>query len=243
MIKAYFISDLHIGANETEEEHQKQTHVLRFLDEIEKDATHLYIVGDLFDFWFEYKYVIPKKYFDFLYRFKRLTDRGVEINYLAGNHDFFLGRFFDEMIGMKTWLDDYEFELGGKNFYLFHGDGVAKKDTGYRFLKRVFRNKFNQKIFRWLHPDFGFRFARFISGSSRVYTNRLVLKDVEDYKEYAEKQFDRGFDYVLMGHKHNPLVYEKNDHKYLNLGDWLVNFSYAEFDGNNLELKYYPLKK
>jgi len=239
MIKAYFISDLHLGANNpTEDENQKL--FIKFLDQISETATHLYIVGDLFDFWFEYKYVIPKKYFVILHKLKGLVDKGIEINYLAGNHDFYMGSFFSESLKIKTWQDEFTFSLGGKRFYLWHGDGLAKKDAGYRFLKKILRNKYNIKIFRWLHPDWGFPFARFVSGSSRKYTNQINNeRDETDYIDFAEKKFDEGYDYVMMGHRHNPLVHEKNEHMYINLGDWIIKFSYAEFDGKKLRLKYY----
>ena len=121
----------------------------------------MYIVGDLFDFWYEYKKYIPKIYFSFLYKFKILVDKGIEIHYLAGNHDFFLGEFFDREIGIKTWIDEYEFSLNGKNFYIWHGDGLGKKDVGYRIIKKIMRSRVNQKIFSWIHPDVGFFIARF----------------------------------------------------------------------------------
>jgi len=235
-LKAYFISDMHIGSHHDQNEVEKQQKILSFLNEIEKDATHLYLVGDVFDFWFEYRYVIPKQYFEFLFKFRQMSDAGIEIHYLAGNHDFALSRFFDKHIGVKTWDDIYEF----KSFYLFHGDGVAKADVGYRFLKRILRNSFNQKIFKLLHPDFGIPFARLISGSSRKYTNHIPeLRDESDYIEFAEKQFSLGADFVLMGHRHNPLQHERNGKKYINPGDWIKYKSYAEFDGGQLSLKYY----
>jgi len=239
LIKAYFISDLHIGVDCSEEEKQRQKKILEFLNTISKDATHLYIVGDLFDFWYEYKKVIPKKYFDFLYILKSMTNRGVEIHYLAGNHDFYLGNFFDEYMNVKTWQDEYTFKLAGKKFYLLHGDGLAKRDKSYRFLKRVLRNKTNNRIFRWLHPDFGIPFARFISGSSRNYTRNINLQDEEDYKEFAKKQFSNGYDFVLLGHRHIPLEYKNDNHIYINLGEWFEANSYAVFDGNELKLAYY----
>lgn len=238
-IKAYFISDLHIDIRRTEEEIAKQKKILDFFRTISNDATHLYIVGDLFDFWFEYKYVIPKKYFAFLYLLKEMTNKGIEIHYLAGNHDFALGHFFNEYLNIKTYFNEYEFELSGKRFYLFHGDGIAKRDVGYRILKGILRNPFNQRIFGWLHPDFGVPLARLISGSSRKYTNQLNhLRDESDYIGFAEKKFSEGYDYILMGHRHNPLVYNKNGRKYINLGDWITKYSYAVFDGLNLDLNH-----
>lgn len=213
---------------------------MQFLDIMANDATHVYIVGDLFDFWYEYKNVIPKKYFNFLYKFKLMTEGGVEMHYLAGNHDFYLGQFFDNYINIKTWPDEYEFSLNNKNFFIWHGDGLGRKDGGYRFLKKIMRSKVNQKIFRFLHPDYGVTFARWVSGSSRKYTSQLNhLRDESDYFEFAEKQFKRGVDYVLMGHRHNPLEHKVGNKKYINLGDWITCFSYAVFDGKDLELKYF----
>jgi len=162
------------------------------------------------------------------------------MHYLAGNHDFFLGEFFDRYLNIKTWQDEYTFTLGDKNFYLWHGDGLGKKDGGYRFLKKIMRNKTNLKLFRLLHPDFGISFARFVSGSSRSYTNNLNHKrDESDYFKFAEARFADGYDYVLMGHRHNPLVHQMERKKYINLGDWLSFCSYAFFDGKELKLKYY----
>ncbi len=239
MIKAYFISDLHIGVDNSDKEKQRQKKILEFLRIISNDATHLYIVGDLFDFWYEYKQVIPKKYFDFLHILKSMTLKNVEMHYLAGNHDFYLGKFFDEYLNIKTWQDEYTFELGGKKFFLLHGDGLAKRDKSYRFLKRVLRNKTNNRIFRWLHPDLGIPFARVVSGSSRNFTRNINLQDENDYKEFAEEQFAGGYDYVLLGHRHIPLEYEKENHIYINLGEWFESNSYAIFDGNELKLDYY----
>lgn len=239
-IKAYFISDLHLGAKDDRDEHIKQQRFLEFLKRILGDATHFYIVGDLFDFWFEYKYVIPKHYFAFLHEFKRLSDQGVEMHYLAGNHDFALNSFFRDVLGIQTWLNEYEFELGARKFYLFHGDGIAKNDIGYRFLKRILRSKINQHIFKAIHPDVGIALAHLASGSSRKYTNQMnQLRDEGDYKEFAERQFARGIDYVIMGHRHNPLVHEVQGKKYINLGDWIENFTYAVFDGSEISLRYF----
>jgi UDP-2,3-diacylglucosamine hydrolase len=240
MVKAYFLSDIHLGTEDSTDEITRQNIFLNFLNEIKKDATHIYLVGDVFDFWFEYKYVVPKKYFEILYCFKSLTEKGIKLYYLAGNHDFSLGTFFDKYLNIKTYHDEYSFELAGKKFYLWHGDGLGKKDGGYRFLKKIMRSGLNQRLFRFLHPDFGIPFARFVSGSSRHYTNQLNhLRDESDYFEFAEKQFLNGSDYVMMGHRHNPLVHQVGEKKYINLGDWINHFSYAFFDGNSLQLKKY----
>jgi len=244
MIKAYFFSDIHLGAEESAAENEKQKIFLQFINEIQKDATHICIVGDLFDFWFEYKYVVPKKYFEILYHLKKLTEKGIETHYLAGNHDFYLGHFFDQYLNIKTYQDECILDIAGKKFYLWHGDGLGKKDGGYRLLKKIVRNRVNQRIFKFLHPDFGIPLARKISGSSRKYTNQLNhLRDESDYVKFAEKQFEKGFDYVMLGHRHNPLEHKNGNKKYLNLGDWIENFTYAVFNGETLELKYFKESK
>lgn len=238
MSLTYFISDIHLGANTEHEEKERVLKFLNFLKEIEEKAHRLFIVGDLFDFWFEYKYVIPKRYFSVLHQLKRFQEKNIEVHYLTGNHDFWLGEFFSTEMGIVTHENDWYGDIGGKKFYLYHGDGIAKRDSGYRFLKKVLRNRINLKFYRWLHPDIGIPFARFVSGSSRHYTNRIDLMDNDDYLEFARSKFKEGFDFVLMGHRHNPLEVEENSKKYINLGDWLVHFSYAVFDDKKLVLKY-----
>ncbi len=238
-MQAYFISDLHIGANQSNVEFERQKFILSFLRQIKENATHLFIVGDLFDFWFEYKQVIPKKYFRFLVLFDEMIQNGIKIYYLAGNHDFALGQFFKNELGIGTFQDHFEIELSGRRFFLLHGDGIDSGDRGYRILKRILRNPTNQKLFRLIHPDLGIPLARLISGSSRHYSQRMPPKNEQDYYRFAEAKFTEGFDYVIMGHRHNPLIHRVGDHLYINLGDWLVNNTYALFDGSNLNLHYY----
>ena len=235
----YFISDIHLGAKSEKEEKDRVTKFLNFLKEIENKAQKIFIVGDLFDFWFEYKYVIPKRYFSVLHQLKKFQEKNIEVHYFTGNHDFWLGDFFSTEMGIIIHENDWSGTIDGKKFYLYHGDGIAKKDSGYRFMKKILRNKTNLKIYRWLHPDIGIPFARFISGSSRHYTDRIDLNDNDDYIEFARGKFEEGYDYVMMGHRHNPLEINENGKKYINLGDWLVHFSYAVFDGKEIILRYY----
>lgn len=240
-MKAYFISDLHLGAHEIENPQAQEEAVNRFLSFMAQDATHLFIVGDFFDFWFEYRTVIPKDYFPVLCRLQQFSQKGIRLYYLAGNHDFALGTFFDRYLQMQTADDTLSIELGGKKFFLFHGDGIERGDKGYRFLKRILRSRLNQKLFRLIHPDFGIRLAKKVSGTSRKYsTINNKLRSEEEYFEFAQKRFAEGYDYVIMGHRHNPLIFEEKGKKYVNLGDWITNYSYAVFDGNDLHLRYWP---
>jgi len=230
----YFISDLHLS----KESPERTQRFIKFLRHIENKTSIIFFVGDLFDFWFEYKYTIPKHYFSILNQFVRLRDKNIEIHYLPGNHDFWLGQFFKDELGIQTYDNEWTGELFGKKFYLFHGDGVAKRDIGYRFLRRILRNKINLRLFRLIHPDWGIPFARWVSGSSRHYTQNLNLDDHSDYIEFARERFAEGFDYVIMGHRHNPLLHKENENVYINLGDWLYHNSYAVFDGSNVQIKY-----
>ena len=236
----YFISDVHLGELPPALEAKRVKLFVDFLHRLEEDAERIFFVGDLFDFWFEYESVIPKKHFATLHQLARMHDRHIEMHYLPGNHDFWLGSFFDRELGIKTYADDWTGVIDGKTFYLYHGDGIAKKDVGYRILRRFLRHPWNIRIFRWLHPDIGIPLARYVSGSSRQYTNRIKLNDHSDYIDYARIKFEQGFDYVIMGHRHKPFEYKENGRKYINLGDWLENFSYAVFDGSDLQIAYAP---
>ena len=240
-MKAYFISDLHLGAREIEDKEKQEKLFGDFLRHIESNASHLFIVGDFFDFWYEYRTVIPKQYFPVLCTLQRFHEKGIQMHYLAGNHDFALGQFFDRYLNIRTYSDDLSITLVGKKFYLFHGDGLEKKDRGYRLLKRILRSRTNQKLFRLIHPDFGIRLAKLVSGTSRKYnTTDNQSRSEEEYFAFAEERFAEGYDYVIMGHRHNPLVYEKEGKKYVNLGDWIYHYSYAVFDGEDLQLKFWP---
>ena len=234
----YFISDVHLGETEEQFEKLRVKQFVNFLKEIEKTASAVFFIGDLFDFWFEYKYVIPKKHFVIIHQLAIMREKKIAITYLAGNHDFWLGSFFDKELGIVTVNEEWTGKIAGKRFFLYHGDGIAKKDGGYRILKRILRNPLSIKLYQWIHPDWGIPFARFISGSSRQYTNRIDLSDHSDYIDFAKRQFDEGYDFVIMGHRHNPYEYEENGKKYINLGDWLHYFSYAVFNGKTLEIRY-----
>lgn len=239
MGRTYFISDVHLGAKQGDEENKNRKRFLDFLASIEDDAERIFFVGDLFDFWFEYKFAIPKHHFDVLHQLAKFRDKNIPMVYLAGNHDFWLGEFFDRELNMETVNDEWCGEIDGKQVYLFHGDGVAKKDVGYRILKKILRNKTNIHIFRWLHPDLGFPLSRYVSGTSRHYTNHIVLNDHTDYIDFARDRFAEGYDYVIMGHRHNPFEHDENGRKYVNLGDWLFNFSYATMENGELTLRFH----
>ncbi|MEK6572634.1 MAG: UDP-2,3-diacylglucosamine diphosphatase, partial [Bacteroidota bacterium] len=226
-MKTYFVSDAHLGVNEREIERQKERELIRFFDLVESDGKQLFILGDLFDFWFEYRTVIPKGYHRVLAKLSELVEKGIEINYLAGNHDFWLGNFFEEDIGMHVFAEPFGITIGNAKFFLHHGDGLAQKDLGYRIMKKILRNRLNIKLYSWLHPDLGIGLARFSSRKSRNYTSQKDFGEVDGMLSFAAKKIAEGFQYVVMGHNHQPVYENVGDGFYVNLGDWISHYTYG----------------
>lgn len=238
MKPVYFVSDIHLGAPSLEPsfEDKRRAELQRFFDKISLEGSRMVIVGDLFDFWYEYKHVIPKKYFWLYVKLRELVDRGIAVDYIAGNHDFYLGEFFSKSVGLAVHQDGFSEEIGGRKFLVVHGDGLALKDGGYRMLKRILRNHLVQSLIKWVHPDVGFGLARAFSKKSREYTTSKDFGETDGMMMYAEKKLKEGYDYVVMGHNHVPKYERFGGGVYVNLGDWLGNFTYAIFDGNEMQL-------
>lgn len=237
MSHAYFISDAHLGAGDSAAENLKEQKLLSFFDHVASTGDRLFIVGDLFDFWFEYRTVIPRGYTRILSGLSRLKESGVEIHYIAGNHDSWMRDYFPTELGVPIHFDHLEYRIGGKRFFIEHGDGIARQDSGYRFLKRIFRNRINIFLYSLLHPDIGVPLAKWVSSLSRGHTTKRGQPDDSDYFARAQQKFREGFDYVLFAHLHFP-IFKKNDHNiYVNLGDWMEHFTYAAFDGKELSLE------
>jgi UDP-2,3-diacylglucosamine hydrolase len=234
--KTYFFSDVHLGLGPKDDDRKREQRVIRFLDTVKHDGEELFILGDLFDYWFEYRSVVPKGYFRLFAKLSELRYRGVQIYYLAGNHDFWLKDYLTEELGIQVFPDPIERTIGGKKFYLHHGDGLLENDTGYRILKRVLRNKVNIFLFSLVHPDLTSWIARWSSRKSRAYTSKKTFEG-NDMVEFAKKKIDEGFDVVIMGHNHKSLFRELGRGVYVNLGDWLDENTYAVFDGTKIQLK------
>lgn len=245
MKPVYFISDIHLGAPSLSEEQEmkRKNELLKFFHKVANDGSRMIIVGDLFDFWFEYKSVIPKDYFWIYSKLKEMTDSEIPVDYVAGNHDFFLGEFFSKSVGLRVYPDGFSEEINGKKFLIVHGDGLALKDSGYRMLKRILRNDFVNSTIRWIHPDIGFRLAKAFSRKSREYTSGKDFGEVDGMILFAEKKIDEGYDYVVMGHNHVPRLEHFGKGAYVNLGDWLKNFTYGIFDGNDMQLLKWELER
>jgi len=235
----YFLSDVHLGQPKSTNDEERKEKLFAFGDKIAKPGNHFFLLGDLFDFWFEWKKVIPKRHFKVLREIAGWADKGLNLYYLPGNHDFRLGGFLQDELGFRTFKDTLDFTASGKKFHLFHGDGLMKSDSGYRFLKRVFRNRFNQWMFLLFHPDWGISLAEWSSNTSRgVQENRNPYEHTTDYADYAREKINgEGFDYVIMGHTHLPLQEEIEGGIYINTGNWYKDFTYAVFRENKLSLE------
>ena len=239
MTRVYFFSDVHLGIDTPEVERTKESKLLSLLDEIRDRGTHLYIVGDLFDFWFEYKYVIPRGFSRTLAALGSIVEAGVKVTYLVGNHDFAIGTFFSNDLEITVEKGDLTVEHDGKTFYLFHGDGLAQNDSGYRLLRRVIRHPLARKGFSLLHPSVGFRFARLFSHGSRDYTSRKFYGETDGMRIDAERRIRDGIDFVIMGHRHLPILERIDRGWYVNLGDWLSHDSYAVYENDGIQLLTY----
>jgi UDP-2,3-diacylglucosamine hydrolase len=236
MQSTFFISDVHLGSSSAKKERIKEKRLISFLEYVAQNGERLFIVGDLFDFWFEYRSVIPKGYTGILCALSQLSDLGKEMHYIAGNHDFWMKDYLNKEFGIQIHFDELYYTINGKRFYLFHGDGIAKHDWGYRLLKRIFRNKFNIFLYSLVHPDLGIPLAKWVSSLSRQHTQPDGPPEDIDYIEKALEKFEEGCDYAIFGHLHYPKFQQFGQKVYVNLGDWIENFTYAEYDGTELKL-------
>ena len=233
----YFISDVHLGLGSSEEEREKELRLVKFLDHLPNDASQLFIVGDLFDAWFEYRTVIPKGFHRLFVALEDLSSKGVLIHYLAGNHDYWIRDFFPEHLGMKTYHDAFDIVVDGKKIHIHHGDGLASNDTGYRILKKILRNRLNIWLYSWLHPDIGIPLARSSSRKSRHHTSSKTFGEDDNMVRYAQEKINEGYDFVIMGHRHQPVRKELGSGIYINLGDWITHNTYAELQNGEIALK------
>jgi UDP-2,3-diacylglucosamine hydrolase len=242
--KVYFISDLHLGLPTNPKSLIREKLLVNLLDEIKINAHTIYFVGDVFDFWWEYKYVVPKGFIRFLGKIAELTDAGIKINFFTGNHDVWMKSYLTDEIGVKILHQEISIDIAGKKFFIAHGDGLGPGDTGYKILKKIFTNRFLQWCYSRLHPNFSFQIANSWSKNRRKKEKYIEFKgESELLIQFAkEKLTIEHFDYFIFGHRHFPAIIDlKPNSKYINIGDWLINFTYVEFDGT--EIKQYTYKK
>ena len=237
MSKQYlFISDIHLGLQSKEVEKEKEKLLVKFLEFAESNCDELFIVGDLFDYWFEYKRVYQKGYFRTLTALKNLTDKGIKVHYFIGNHDFLHRDFFEKEIGAVMYKDAVSFSLIGKKFFIGHGDGMVENDMGYKILKWVLRNTVTQWMYSMLHPDFGIWLASRTSKSSREFTTKKDYGKVDGLFEAARKKIDQGSDYVIFGHLHKKVFAKYNNGSYINLGSWLDEPCYGIYNEQGFKI-------
>ncbi|MCF7824507.1 MAG: UDP-2,3-diacylglucosamine diphosphatase [Candidatus Marinimicrobia bacterium] len=246
--KAYFLSDIHLRFQVDDVERERRRELFKLLDQIKEEGATLFIVGDWFDFYFEYGSVVTQSYFDVYSKMHELAEAGINIHYFAGNHDYWLGDFMKHAVGVKTYLHDQIIEFGGKRIYFHHGDGLDATDVGYQRLKAVIRHPFFIWFFKWLvHPNIGHWLARKASRHSRkTYsgeTPEYLLNEIRKNYALAEDKFAEGVDYMITGHIHFPKLKMFGKNCFLTIGDFIKYFSYGYFDGLNLSLKQWPVKQ
>ncbi|HPE35207.1 MAG TPA: UDP-2,3-diacylglucosamine diphosphatase [Bacteroidales bacterium] len=248
--KIYFASDFHFGIPDRNSSLRREEKFVRWLDRVKADAEEIFLMGDLFDFWFEYKTVVPKGYVRLLGKLAEISDAGIPLHFFRGNHDMWAFDYLEKEVGIKLYRQPVIREFAGKKFFLAHGDALGRGDNGYKLIKYIFERKINRFLFRWIHPDIGVRLGLFWSGRSR-YAN--IIKEEKEARESIQPDFQKsrlaGFcrdylhsgehiDYFIFGHWHvaniEPL---ENGSFYIHLGDWLTRYTYGIFDGEKFELK------
>ncbi|NME70020.1 UDP-2,3-diacylglucosamine diphosphatase [Flammeovirga aprica] len=245
MGKVYFASDFHLGTPSLEESQKREKKICRWLDMAAKDADHIYLIGDLFDFWFEYRFAIPKGFLRFQGKLAELVDKGVKISIFTGNHDMWMFDYFEKELGIKVIREPIDVEIYGKKFHVGHGDGLGPGDYSYKFLKKVFANKLCQWLFGFLHPTIGIGIASTWSRHSRASGAKkehgFTTKEKEFIWVYCQEQQAKKYrDYYIFGHRHLPLELDLDQGgKYINTGEWLSYDTYATFDGEKVELLTY----
>lgn len=236
----YFISDLHLGRHSKELEARKRAYLTALFKQVRTQQADLIINGDLFDFWFDYHTVIPKKCYWVCYELSKLAEAGITIHMVSGNHDFWMFTFFQEEMGVIMHHEPFELTLHGKRFFIAHGDGMAAKDHMYRMLRRVIRHPVSTFLYRWVHPDFGIWFADVFSkrGGKKHEKKNQKIKPA-DYHPVAQNYLQAGYDVVVFGHTHAPEIIEFPEGLYLNIGNWIEDFSYGALQDCHLELRFW----
>jgi UDP-2,3-diacylglucosamine hydrolase len=240
----YFVSDAHLGSLLEKDPRSHELKLVRWLDMVRKDAEKIYLMGDIFDFWYEYKTVVPKGFVRLLGKLAEMTDAGIEIHFFIGNHDLWTFGYLENEIGLKVHFEPIIMEHNGRNFFLAHGDGLIKSDMKFNFLRRMFHSKFTQRLFGCVPP---------LIGQTLGYTwskqNRKKITDEDNYQGEDKEElvvFAKNYqskphiNYFVFGHRHIDLNLKlKNDAQVIILGDFVNIFSYGVFDGKDFILEYF----
>ena len=244
--KVFFLSDFHLGAPNPEGSLEREKLIVRFLDEVKEEAFAIFIVGDIFDFWYEYKKVVPKGYVRLLGKLAELSDSGIHLHFFIGNHDMWMKDYFQSELNMAVYYEPKEFTFNSKQFYIGHGDGLGPGDHGYKALKKLFRNPFCQWLFGIVPPKLGIGVADYFSQKSRGGAEHKEEEFLGEEKEWLiiyskEILQQKKFDYFIFGHRHLPIDFRLTNEgsRYINLGDWVRYFTYGVFDGEEMKLIAY----
>ena len=243
--KIYFASDNHLGAPTKDASAPREKKFVAWLDDIKQDAAAIFLLGDLFDFWFEYKTVIPKGFTRTLGKLAEISDSGIPVYFFVGNHDLWMDDYFKTELNIPVFHQPEDFVFNNKTFFIGHGDGLGPADKGYKRMKKVFTNPFFKWLFRWVHPDIGMRIAQYLSVKNKLISGdddaKFLGEENEWLAQYSQKKLEEKHrDFFIFGHRHLPLEIELNpSSKYINLGDWIGYYTYGVFDGDKMELKNY----
>lgn len=241
--KIYFSSDNHLGAPTASESKPRELKFVKWLDTIQEDAVAIFLLGDLFDFWFEYKTVIPKGFVRVLGKLAQLRDNGIPIYFFVGNHDLWMRDYFKEELDIPVYHKPQVFEFNESRFFIGHGDGLGPGDKGYKRMKKIFKSPFFQWLFRWVHPDIGVRVAQHLSVKNKLISgdddHEFLGEDNEWLASYSKRKLEQEhYDYFIFGHRHLPMQIEVGPNStYYNLGDWINHYTYGVFDGSSFALK------
>ena len=241
--KIYFASDNHLGAPTRKESLAREKRFVAWLDEVKKDSAAIFLLGDLFDFWMEYKTVVPKGFTRTLGKLAEISDSGIPVYYFVGNHDLWMNGYFEEELNIPVFHKPQQFEINSASFFIGHGDGLGPGDKGYKRMKKVFTNPLAKWFYRWLHPDWGVKLAQYFSVKNKLISGdedtTFLGEENEWLVQYAKRKLEsRHYDYFVFGHRHLPLEIDLNgSSKYINLGDWISYFTYGEFNGETFSLK------
>ena len=233
--KVYFASDQHLGAPTYEASLPREKRFVAWLDEVKKDAEVIFLLGDLFDFWFEYKTVVPKGFVRVLGKLAEIRDAGIPIYFFVGNHDLWMRDYFETELNIPVFYEPQEFEINDQLFFIGHGDGLGPGDKGYKRMKKVFTFPLFKWLFRWLHPDWGVKLGQYFSVKNKLISGDEDAKFLGNENEWLvqychRKLTQKHYDYFIFGHRHLPLEIELNEKStYINLGDWIQYYTYGEF--------------
>jgi UDP-2,3-diacylglucosamine hydrolase len=247
--KVYFASDQHLGAPTQKASLPREKKFVAWLEEIKKDADAIFILGDLFDFWFEYKTVVPKGFVRVLGKLAEIRDSGTPIYFFVGNHDLWMNDYFEKELNIPVFHAPQEFLINNKKFLIGHGDGLGPGDKGYKRMKKVFTFPLFKWMFKWLHPDLGVKIGQYLSVKNKLISGNEDENYLGDDNEWLvqyckQKLTEKHYDYFIFGHRHLPLEIQLQENsKYINLGDWIKYFTFGSYNKTEFKLTNFNRKQ